>query len=442
MISSLRLKNFKNFADESIRFGPFTVIVGANATGKSNIPDALRFLHGIGRNYTLAEIVGGKIGTGGQQEWEPIRGGASEIIRFGCKSFELELQVQVDKDTMKYFIEVGMDASNPSRLRVIRESLWISDLMIYNTHIDGDSIHNQDRYTQLCIRSPKEEGQNQYGSKIAFSRNKAVASQIYESKQRNILQTYRSPVLLLLESLQRIRFFGLVPTQMRKPAPLGMTMLGDHGENLPTVLMNVCKNERDRSFIAEWICELTPMDVKDFEFLKDLRGLIHLTLRDGDNRRVSADSASDGTLRFLSMLAILFGQSANFTYLFEEINNGIHPSKIQLFLNLIQEQTRSRSTQVITTTYSSESLSMLNDDSFENASIVARVGESSNAIIRPLSELHRIRHLRASQGLGRLLTSGWMEDALTFTEGSIYAARDQDPRAQRDLDYPAIQPDP
>ena len=56
MIKSIRLVNFKNFADETLRVGPFTVIVGANASGKSNIRDAFRFLHGIGRGYSLAEM--------------------------------------------------------------------------------------------------------------------------------------------------------------------------------------------------------------------------------------------------------------------------------------------------------------------------------------------------------------------------------------------------
>ena len=42
MITSLRLVDFKNFADETLRIGPFTVIVGANASGKSNIRDAFR----------------------------------------------------------------------------------------------------------------------------------------------------------------------------------------------------------------------------------------------------------------------------------------------------------------------------------------------------------------------------------------------------------------
>ena len=83
MITSLRLKNFKNFADETLKLGPFTVIVGANASGKSNIRDAFRFLHGIGRGYTLAEAIGGKVGGGGYVEWEPIRGVPNEIVRFG-----------------------------------------------------------------------------------------------------------------------------------------------------------------------------------------------------------------------------------------------------------------------------------------------------------------------------------------------------------------------
>lgn len=62
MITSLRLIDFKNFADEMLRVGPFTVIVGANASGESNIRDAFRFLHGIGRGYSLDEIIGGRFG--------------------------------------------------------------------------------------------------------------------------------------------------------------------------------------------------------------------------------------------------------------------------------------------------------------------------------------------------------------------------------------------
>ena len=62
MITSLRLTDFKNFADATLWMGPFTVIVGTNASGKSNLRDAFRILHGIGRGYNLVDAVGGKYG--------------------------------------------------------------------------------------------------------------------------------------------------------------------------------------------------------------------------------------------------------------------------------------------------------------------------------------------------------------------------------------------
>ena len=70
--------------------------MGANASGKSNIRDAFRFLHGIGRGYTLADILGGK---GGQREWEGIRGAPNEIARLrktyphGSSSFMVQLKL-------------------------------------------------------------------------------------------------------------------------------------------------------------------------------------------------------------------------------------------------------------------------------------------------------------------------------------------------------------
>ena len=41
VITRLNLLDFKNFANEHLRMGPFTIIAGANASGKSNIRDAV-----------------------------------------------------------------------------------------------------------------------------------------------------------------------------------------------------------------------------------------------------------------------------------------------------------------------------------------------------------------------------------------------------------------
>ena len=70
-------------------------------------------------------------------------------------------------------------------------------------------------------------------------------------------------------------------------------------------------------------------------------------------------------------------------------------------------------------------LTFVNDITFENMSVVCRLEDSQNAIIRPVAELPEARKLRKSgRGLGGLLTEGWMETALAFTENQDKAEED------------------
>ncbi len=83
MFTSLRLERFKSFKDAELKLGPFNVLIGANASGKSNIRDAFRFLHGIGRGYSLADIIGEKYGEGESRVWTGIGGDSGDCVRGG-----------------------------------------------------------------------------------------------------------------------------------------------------------------------------------------------------------------------------------------------------------------------------------------------------------------------------------------------------------------------
>ena len=114
MITSIRLVNFKNFANETLHVGPFTIIVGANASGKSNVRDAFRFLHGIGRGYTLAEIIGrANTARAANASGVSIRGATNEIVRQpppsvgGESSFSLEAELNLNGTQLHYSITVG-----------------------------------------------------------------------------------------------------------------------------------------------------------------------------------------------------------------------------------------------------------------------------------------------------------------------------------------------
>ena len=405
MITSFRLVNFKNFADETLRVGPFTVIVGANASGKSNIRDAFRFLCGIGTGFTLAEIIGGK----SRSDWEPIRGAANEIIRFGQERFSIEVEMNLDDGSAHYMIEVGPDERNPGELQIKKEKLIVGSETIFTAHSDGE---------HLRVRGAWDREQEE----IFLESNRAVLRQLtippipIEPMSKQAFYELLPKIAEVCFILFEMRFLELSPDRMREPSLSGMDMLGDFGENLPTVLEEICTDPKRREILTSWVHELTPMDVEDFEFPRDPNGRVYLLLCETNGRKVSADSASDGTLRFLAMLAALLSEKPRDLYFFEEIDTGIHPARLHLLMDLIERQTAKQGIQVITTTHAPDLLTFVNDSTFENMSVVCRLEDSSDAIIRRVAELPNARELRKSQGLGRLLTEGWMETALAFTE--------------------------
>lgn len=425
MITSLRLVDFKNFADETLRIGPFTVIVGANASGKSNIRDAFRFLHGIGRGYTLAEIFGGKYGAGGQVEWEAIRGANNEINRFGQKLFSAIVEFKIANPLIenrrfngRYLIQISIDKETNFGFHVTKEELMEHTYEpTYTTHPKGkDRVRYQDDETHLLVRMGRTGNQKRIGYKIMVRPDKPALTQIKNIK--NAARIHKGEVLGVIESFASMRFFDLVPDRMRQPSFPGQTVLGDGGENLPTVLQEICADGGRKDTLIEWTRELTPMDVRDLEFPVDpITGRIQLVIREANDRKVSAYGASDGTLRFLAMLAALLGKDPARLYLFEEIDNGIHPSRLHLLIDLIERQTAKEGIQVITTTHSPDLLSMLSDKAFGYTSVVCRLDDTEDAIIRPVAEIRNAEELRRKQGLGRLLSGRWMETALAFTEG-------------------------
>ena len=406
MITSVRMVNFKNFADETLKVGPFTVIVGANASGKSNIRDAFRFLHGIGRGYTLAEILGGKYGPGGQREWVGIRGAPNEILRMCPASpgvpfwFSLGVELDSEETRTSYSIKVAFAPDSPDGFRLMDEELRGGLELVYKT------VESHD----LLLKLTADEAGKSW---IEISRSQPALTQLSTKYSWRDLNARREFNIVL----GKIRYLELMPERMREPSITGATMLGDGGENLPSVLEAICADSQRGHNLMSWLRELIPMDVKDFDFPRDPSGRVHLQIVEGNGRKVSAYSASDGTLRFLGILAALLGPNEGGLYFFEEIDNGIHPNRLWLLLDLIEQQTTEGNIQVVTTTHSPALLAWMSDTAFENTSVVYRYQYWADSVIRPIAGLYNLRELRESQGLERLLTSGWFETAMKFSEG-------------------------
>ncbi len=439
MFTSLRLRNFKNFADETLRMGPFTVIVGANASGKSNIRDAFRFLHGVGRGYTLADILGGKYGAGGQVEWEEIRGAPAEVIRHGQESMYVDVDFERDDSgsllsralprsplsrALTYCIGIEGAGTLGGAFGVTREALSgfsgfesgfprLEDPIYTSAPRLSDPVAAQDDEHHLLLRMAKTGSQRKQGFGITVRPDQPALTQMEMHKP--VSTEHKMLASHVAANFSDMRFLDPSPRQMREPAFPGQTVLGDSGENLPTVLQAICNDADRRKTLLEWIRELTPMDVADFQFPTETSGKVQLAIEEEDGRVTSSRSVSDGTLRFLGILAALLGKGPRLC-VFEEIDSGIHPSRLHLLVELIESEVGKGDMQVVTTTHSPDLLACISDETFESTSVVCRNPGVSEAIIRPAKDLPNAEDLRRSQGLRKLHATGWMEDILYFSQ--------------------------
>jgi len=168
----------------------------------------------------------------------------------------------------------------------------------------------------------------------AYASGAAILFQVMEEGEGNGRET-RALARFVVDELKKFGFLDLSPPQMRIPSQPGQRTLGDRGENLSSVLAAICADASSKEILLEWVRKLSPMDVDDLLFDQDAAGRILLRLVEKDGRSVSALSASDGTLRFLAILAALFGPEPASFYFIEELENGIHPTQLSLLVDLI-----------------------------------------------------------------------------------------------------------
>jgi predicted ATPase len=225
----------------------------------------------------------------------------------------------------------------------------------------------------------------------------------------------------MLQQLESIRFIDFSPELMRSPSIPGQVVLSDRGDNLSSVLQAICETPESKRALSNWIQELTPMDVVDFEFVPDAAGKILVYLVEEGGRKTSANSASDGTLRFLGMLAALLGPKPARFYFLEEIDNGIHPARLALLMDLLDNQSRSKGIQVVATTHSPQVLRLIKEENLKYATLAYRLKGSAEGRLKPLSEIPHLQEVIQRKDIARLHESSWMENTMEFSEGNAKA---------------------
>jgi predicted ATPase len=405
MLTKLRLRNFKSFEDQTVTLGPVTMLVGANASGKSNFLDSIRFLQGVSLGLPIADVLRGRW-DGGREVWPGIRGGVAEAVRAGKSGFVVDTTWVVEGMTLQYSIACSTE---PEPI-VLQETL----------HLRGSPAH----LFQTRARSPGADVGPKNGLRRVHLRGRLGGTRlgVYYSSARSLLgQIQPHPrahpavmhaIVAIRKALSSSLFLDIMPSRMRDYVPASVPALGANGENLSAVLHRYCQDEEQKRDLIDWISELCAPSIVDIAFTEtDLKDVL-FALVEKDGTRISARSVSDGTLRFLGELTALLTSEKGAVLLMEEIENGLHPARVHLLVEILESVTKGGDRQVIATTHSPLVLQALSPAALGDTVVFGRHEDQPGTQMKRLADLPSFEDVLARRGIEHLFTTKWLERAL------------------------------
>jgi predicted ATPase len=193
-------------------------------------------------------------------------------------------------------------------------------------------------------------------------------------------------------------------------------VLQKNGSNLSSVLHSLKQGNEEKQAtlvrILDLIRQLPEEPFKDFDFVDTRARDVLLGLTREDGTFTDARSLSDGTLRALAILTALETAPESSRIVIEEIDNGIHPSRIKILVDAVWECSSRRKLNILVTTHNPATLDSLNSDQLKAVVLCYLDSESHASKLMPLSELPRVESLMEQGRLGDLVTRRVVEKYL------------------------------
>ena len=327
IISKIELFNWKNFHRCEVGVQERCFVVGANAAGKSNFIDALRFLRDVAKQGV------------GLQTAVRVRGGITKIRCLAAR----------EQSNVKLAIELSESDS--------RELCWHYELNF--KHTGGGIRENQVKIVSEKVFSGREQRYVLDRSAETLGEDEETLKYTY-LEQPNANKDFR----VIQQFLQNVEYLNVVPQMVRESASSSYS--GDkedyYGRNFLKRLALLNDNTRRSYFrkINEFL-KLAVPQLEELSFVKDEIGVPHLEARYVHWRTRGSKQQemqfSDGTLRLIGFLFALI--DSNGVLLLEEPEINLHPGIVAQFPEFIAkiQRVKKGGRQVFITTHSYDILS-------------------------------------------------------------------------------------
>lgn len=399
MIKNIRLKNWKSYEDAMLYIDPLTIVIGTNSSGKSNAIDALIFLSRIASGTDIFQAIGGDVTI------SPIRGGVDWVCRHNTKSFSLEVLMEYENVDYEYFISVEVENA---KALVIEEKLIQNNKRLFYTNLCDKELLNIPTYFWT--------GKQGKGQKCELNRNVSV---LYQSKTLQLKKKEISDIAnYLSKQLSKIFVLDPIPNHMRDYSPLSEKLLSD-GSNIAGVLAALPEEKKQevQNKLTSYLKKLPERDIEHVwservgKFGTDAMLYCKEVWAGEDECVVDARGMSDGSLRFLAIVAAMLTSESNRLVVIEEVDNGLHPSRANILINMLKELGKERNIDVLITTHNPALLNAAGTPMIPFITVAHR-NRSGQSQLTLLEDIEDLPKMISMGNIGELAMNGKIESAL------------------------------
>lgn len=421
MLTSFTLRNFKSYADATLPLAPLTLLVGANAAGKSNLLEGMQLLAWLSLGRRLADLSAAMKGAE-----VAIRGTMGDLpldptlpIGLGCN-----VAGRPDEPSLTLSLDLRTDQGGP---RIVAEELDASDTsdtvpFYYRVEAPAASHGSE---VQVAYNNFARGGKKPH---IACIDQQAIFTQLLTpARFEQAVAQAKIPAGAhrLQRTLSSTLFLDPNPKGMRGYAYADESSLRGDGSNVSAALHHLCENGQ-KAAALDFVRFLPEQEISDIAFITTPRNevMVRLTETFG-GRKEARDGAvlSDGTLRVLAIAAAVLSVAPGSLVVIEEIDNGVHPSRAKMLLETIYEVATQRGVRVLLTTHNPALADAVPLAALGDVVANYRDQRTGRSTLQRLRDLDEFAELTAEGPLGFLLTSGTLERYLKQRRDETARAR-------------------
>ncbi len=373
-VKNIKVSNFKTFSNANVDLSMFNILIGSNASGKSNFINILKFVKDISENglYSAISQQGGieyirnvkikstkklsvELNFGFDKKGEGLLFDKEEgggYFGLSANGMKYILNLDFFKKSNKYktlneYFEMSFeiyDFKHPEDIKLPNKPNVVDSGEVTIANTNGDisiDLKNLEKYDVIKLM----EGLKQ---------PRYLADKISESASKSLLELPATPLLMLLKVfLRNLSIYDIDPKLSKKGIPIaGKTDLETNGENLAISLKNILVDKKKAKKFSTVIKDILPFIDKIEVSTADQHAMTQLTEIYCTDTFLPAYLISDGTINVSALiLSLYFG---NDPIIIEEPERNIHPYLISKIVSMMKDVSERQQKQIIVTTHNPE----------------------------------------------------------------------------------------